>query len=523
LKIFFYIILFTLPIFAQISPGDLTKVHADLEGISNCTKCHELGKKVSNSLCLNCHYEIKNLINTGKGYHSNSEVRNKQCASCHNEHHGRNFRIINFDQNKFDHNKTGFQLTGKHLQAKCNDCHKAKFILDSKLKKKANTYLGLDEKCISCHEDYHKNTLGKDCASCHNTESFLKVEKFDHSKAAFKLSGAHEKVECSKCHPKEVKDGKEVIKLKGIAFSNCSSCHADAHKGTFGADCKSCHTVNSFHIINQKGFDHSKTKFPLIGKHQIVKCNDCHKGAHKNKPLFTKCIDCHTDYHKGDFVQNGLLKDCKNCHNEEGFSPSLFTIEDHNKSTFKLDGSHLAVTCKKCHYKMDHWQFKKIGTDCQNCHQNVHGNEIKEKYFPGNKCETCHQTSNWQTISFDHNSTEFVLLGKHQKVKCSSCHYPEVNDKKVFLFASLKSNCVECHKDIHFGQFISEGINKCQNCHAFENWKPVKFDHSKAQFSTEGAHKKLDCSKCHKKVSENGNTFTLYKLKDFKCATCHSK
>ncbi len=513
----------SLPVFAQISPGDLTNAHANLEGMSNCTKCHEIGKKVLNSKCLDCHKDIRILINDNEGYHANPEVKKKECASCHNEHHGRNFRIINFNKDKFDHNKTGFKLTGAHAKKDCKDCHQAKFISNVKLKNHGNTYLGLAQNCVSCHEDYHHNTLGKDCASCHNTEKFSDANKFDHNKAAFKLAGVHEKVECSKCHPKETKNGKEFVKLKGISFSNCSSCHSDVHKGAFGADCKSCHTVNGFKIINQRAFDHSKTKFPLIGKHQNVKCNDCHKGVHKDKPLYAKCTDCHSDYHKGDFTKNSVVKDCRNCHNEQGFSPSLFTIDDHNLSKYKLAGSHLAVACKQCHYKENQWKFKSIGINCQDCHQNVHGKEIAEKYFPGNKCESCHETKNWQTISFNHTGTGFELLGKHKTASCAACHYQQIDGKKEFHFASLNKNCEQCHKDIHNGQFRSNGISLCEKCHAFDNWKPVNFDHNKTKFSIEGAHEKLECSKCHKKVDENGSQYIIYKLKDFKCASCHSK
>ena len=49
-------------LFAQISPGDLAQPHAHLEGMSNCTKCHILGEKVSNDLCLDCHTELKTRI-----------------------------------------------------------------------------------------------------------------------------------------------------------------------------------------------------------------------------------------------------------------------------------------------------------------------------------------------------------------------------------------------------------------------------------------------------------------------------
>ena len=37
-----------------MSPGDLTQYHADLEGLLNCTKCHDLGEGVSEAKCLDC-------------------------------------------------------------------------------------------------------------------------------------------------------------------------------------------------------------------------------------------------------------------------------------------------------------------------------------------------------------------------------------------------------------------------------------------------------------------------------------
>ena len=52
---------------AQLSPGDLTTAHADLEGMSNCTQCHDLGNKVTNAKCLECHKEIKALITRKEG------------------------------------------------------------------------------------------------------------------------------------------------------------------------------------------------------------------------------------------------------------------------------------------------------------------------------------------------------------------------------------------------------------------------------------------------------------------------
>jgi nitrate/TMAO reductase-like tetraheme cytochrome c subunit len=523
LKYIFFILLISFRIFPQISPGDLTKAHAELEGISNCTKCHEIGEKVLSSKCLDCHTEIKSLLNANRGYHAYSEVKKRECASCHNEHHGRNFRIVNFNEDNFDHNKAGFKLTGVHSKKDCKDCHQSKFISDSNYKKKSKTYLGLNQKCASCHEDFHQGSLGTECGTCHSTEKFKPAANFDHNNTAFKLTGAHEKVECAKCHPTEKKNGKDFVKLNGLSFGNCSSCHTDVHKGAFGVDCKSCHSTVAFNIINQQNFDHNKTKFPLVGKHQSVKCNDCHKGAFKDKPLYAKCTDCHSDYHKEDFTKDETVTDCIICHSVQGFVPADFTIEDHNKSKFIIDGSHLAVACRQCHFKEENWKFKNVGLKCQECHTNVHGSEISEKFLPENKCESCHQTSNWETITFDHNSTDFVLLGKHQSVSCGNCHYREVNSKRLFKFISLTSDCEQCHKDIHFGQFRNDNVSDCTRCHGFDNWKAEKFDHSKAKFKNDGAHQKLECSKCHKTITQNVTPFVLYKIKEFKCIDCHSK
>lgn len=509
--------------YPQISPGELTKAHANLEGLSNCTKCHQLGEQILNSKCLDCHSEIKELMNLNRGYHSSSDVRNKDCWSCHSEHHGRNFRIINFNPDNFNHDKTGFILTGSHKSIDCSKCHNSSFITDSKLKKKNKTFLGLTEKCQNCHEDYHQTTLGNDCTSCHNTEKFKPLKNFDHNKTNFRLTGRHDTVECISCHTMEKKNGKDFQRFKGLSFANCSSCHNDVHKGVFGADCKSCHSTNGFNVINQSAFNHSLTKFPLVGKHQQVGCNDCHKSGISVKPAFAMCINCHSDYHKGDFVVNGINRECKECHTEQGFSPSNFSIEEHNKLNFKLTGSHLAVPCKSCHGKNDAWHFKSIGKNCIDCHNNVHGSELTAEYLPENNCSYCHITDNWNTINFKHDLTAFKLLGKHKSVSCNQCHVQiDSSGKLSYRFASLKSDCVVCHNDIHYGQFIINQKNECSRCHTFDDWKPEKFNHNETKFSLAGAHSKLECSKCHKETVINGNKFIVFKLEDFRCASCHS-
>lgn len=514
-----FIFIISISVYPQISPGDLTNSHSRLEGISNCTKCHVLGKQVDNSKCLACHNEIKDLISSGRGYHSSGDVKGKTCSLCHSEHHGRNFRIVSFNKDNFDHNKTLFNLTGKHSKTQCVSCHQKKFIKFSSGNMRNNSYLGLDMKCISCHEDFHQNTLSNECTNCHSTEAFKPAPKFNHNNSLFKLSGAHINVQCIKCHFWVKKDGKDFQKFKGIIFASCMNCHKDIHQGKFGNDCRNCHETSSFKKINRQAVDHNKTNFPLIGKHISVSCQACHKNDLNSKPKYKNCTDCHSDFHKGDFVVNGVVKDCRDCHNEYGYSPSHFTIESHNKTSYELTGSHLAVSCQNCHFINNSWHFRNIGKNCIDCHQNVHGNELNAQFMPNNDCTTCHRTINWYNIQYDHNKTSFKLVGKHSLIECGKCHHNQENGNKVYRFVSTKPECYNCHKDIHFGQFKN---SPCIKCHGFSDWKPVAFDHNKTGFPLEGAHKNIICQACHKNVEVNGNVFVKYKLENFKCAACHS-
>ena len=155
----------------QISPGKLTKAHAALEGIKNCTSCHEIGAQISEQKCLDCHKTLKSRIAQNKGYHVSSAIKGKQCISCHSEHHGVNFEMVRFEKATFNHNLTGYELKGSHKINDCTKCHKPDNIADIKQKMVKSTYLGLNTSCVTCHDDYHQKTLDNDCSKCHNFET----------------------------------------------------------------------------------------------------------------------------------------------------------------------------------------------------------------------------------------------------------------------------------------------------------------------------------------------------------------
>jgi len=507
---------------AQISPGDLAEVHKHLEGLSNCTQCHTLGDKVTNEKCLDCHKEIKALIDQNRGYHVSSEVKAKNCFECHNDHHGRNFQIIRFDADNFNHDLSGYKLEGAHSKKDCKDCHKPDFITDSKLKDKKTTYLGLETSCLTCHQDYHQKTLPANCMDCHNMEKFKPAPKFDHQNAKFKLRGKHKNLDCIKCHKIGEKNREKYQEFKGLEFASCTNCHEDIHKNKFGQNCTKCHSEESFHVIKDlDAFDHDRTAFPLEGKHIALECKKCHKSNYTDPLPHQKCLDCHKDYHEGQFIKNEIITDCKVCHSVDGFKGSTFSIDNHAELRFKLEGAHMATPCFDCHLKNDKWVFRELGINCVECHEDIHNNYIDKKYYPESDCRKCHEVSRWQQISFEHSITDFKLEGKHAEQSCRSCHFPEKEDNAVQQFKQLNSECIQCHKDIHYQQFENAGKTDCLKCHAFTDWKAEKFDHNSARFKLDGKHKDVACKKCHVEVSEDNKVYTKYKMESFKCEDCH--
>jgi ubiquitin len=471
---------------AQISPGDLATPHSNLEGISNCTQCHILGNKQSDEKCLACHTEINERITAQKGFHSSSEVKGKQCFNCHSDHNGKNFQLVRLDIQKFDHKLTGYPLSVPHAKKDCKDCHASKYIGDTKLKNKKNTYLGVKTECLNCHIDYHLRTLSSNCLTCHNPDAFVPASKFNHDNAKFQLAGKHRNVECVKCHKINNTEGKKFQQFSGIQYTNCTSCHKDPHNNKFGQNCRQCHSEESFQVVQGvKKFDHNKTDYKLEGKHLIVNCKACHKGKFTDPLKFDRCTNCHVDYHKSQFVKNGVTPDCSQCHNINGFKLFSYTIEQHNEGTFPLKGAHLAIPCYECHKKQEKWSFRKIGISCKDCHPDIHQNIIGTKYYP-------------------------------------VCHFKADADGKVQQkFSGLSQSCPTCHSDKHRNQFEKNGVTNCTECHGTENWKTSKFDHNKTAFRLDGKHINVSCAKCHKPQQAGSDFFVLYKIKEFKCESCH--
>lgn len=518
---------------AQFSPGELSQAHARLEGLTNCTQCHQLGRKIAEQKCLDCHEIIQNYVNNDRGYHASTEVQNKTCVNCHSEHHGRSFNSAKFEEDQFDHKLTGYTLKGKHAQIEdCRKCHKPEYISSSIISKREGTFLGMGTACLDCHKDYHQGTLDKDCLQCHSFETFEEAPRFDHKEANFVLEGAHQEVDCIKCHAKSQREGKDFQQFNNIAFQKCTDCHDDVHSGKFGTSCTDCHSVNSWIRLKANNkFDHNLTDYPLEGLHQQVSCKECHTSGDHSLPLaFGQCLDCHDDYHQGELTTvGGTPQDCQQCHSvQKPFSYSSYSIDEHQSSSYPLEGAHLATPCFACHKanQDQRWNFDFTSTDCVRCHDNIHKGNISEKFIPNEDCTHCHNTNSWAQVEFDHSTTEWTLAGKHTEVSCRECHFePSQTIDLGFVqhFTGLSTECITCHNNVHGDQFAVSGATECTRCHTQDyQWKASLFDHSKTEFPLTGKHAVVACKECHKaEINDGGEKQVIYKIESFECIDCH--
>ncbi|MBV8052540.1 MAG: hypothetical protein JOZ80_15225 [Acidobacteriaceae bacterium] len=533
---------------AQISPGPLSRPHQSLNGPAQCASCHKFGGQAALK-CLDCHTEIASRLNAHTGLHATYHLptgSSQECARCHSEHNGLDFPLIKWDISTFNHKETGYVLEGKHAGLACNKCHTASHISPQerttiKDKDLNRSYLGISPACVTCHEDQHKGRLGQNCLQCHNYQDWkiINIGQFDHSKTRYPLTGLHEQVQCAKCHTNGT-DGKP--QYVGIPFAQCSDCHKDPHRGSFAQGCSSCHsTVGwkkiSLQAINEK-FDHSKTKYPLEGKHASVGCEQCHANGDFKRPLaFDKCSNCHKpDPHNGQFAKRVGGSECSSCHTLQGWKPSLFTVKEHATSAYPLQGGHARLECSACHIpKGKDTQFKIKFDRCTDCHTDRHAEQFAAApYF--NACDRCHTLEGYKPSTFSlakHKETRFVLTGGHLATPCGECHKesPEFQPKPAVIYHWKNLECTSCHADPHKGQFKERMAQKrtngavagCEACHTTKSWKGLTgFDHSNTKFPLLGAHRATACIDCHKPPNLETRLMNVdFKAAPTQCEDCH--
>ena len=192
-------------------------------------------------------------------------------------------------------------------------------------------------------------------------------------------------------------------------------------------------------IVEPSGeFDHLATGFPLIGRHQLLSCETCHRdGEFKGLPKL--CSGCHDGkFARGKNINHiPTLEQCNACHSLQGFT--IGAVMDHSVTT---------LPCSACHNNL-------LASGQSTFHLKT-----------SNNCAGCHGTSTWvPVLRFDHTETD---------QPCVTCHNSRLATGKSPLHPETTDDCAKCHRTLAFRpafvvnhQGLKETVIICANsgCH----------------------------------------------------------
>jgi hypothetical protein len=321
----------------------------------------------------------------------------------------------------------------------------------------------------------------------------------------------HEKVYCTECHFRPVFT--DVGK-------NCADCHADIHRRQFGANCAQCHTVSGWNVSVQAVQNHFN-RFPLLGAHAVVQCDECHKSAAVGQfqGLSTACSSCHMkDWQSTTSPAHASAptefppNQCQQCHGSFDTWLGATVRHDLPPISFPLTLGHANVACEQCHVG-GNFTLKIAANQCgtSGCHlitwqqTNAPVHSAAGPSFAVANCSNCHTPAGW-TAPFNHSTTGFTLIGTHMSptpTPCASCH---VNNN----YSLSSTDCYGCHQAA-FMSTTSMGGNvpnhvtagfpttasACATCHSITTWAAGVFDHSATGFALTNGHANVACGLCH--------------------------
>lgn len=191
--------------------------------------------------------------------------------------------------------------------------------------------------------------------------------------------------------------------------------------------------------------------------------------------------------------------------------------------------------CLECHTAAEGIDNNK----CLDCHKEIKKSVQNKKSFHGRQSKPCYEchidhkgraynSTKVNLKTFDHNKTDYKLVGAHKKIKCKECHTTKRTKKPIrksgTRWFGQQKNCNSCHKSDDIHKFQGDFAKKeCSSCHGELSWKKdITFDHKKdTGYALLGSHNKLKCDKCHTPINKTTNKYKWPKLKTDKCLSCH--
>ncbi|MFO1271915.1 MAG: hypothetical protein U1F50_09595 [Rubrivivax sp.] len=114
---------------------------------------------------------------------------------------------------------------------------------------------------------------------------------------------------------------------------------------------------------------------------------------------------------------------------------------------------------------------------------------------------------------FDHQSTDFPLVGQHQEVRCETCHVRGI-------FKGTPRDCAGCHVSGNTMGALAPTLRHfptqraCSDCHTSNAFTGARYDHQDALAG--------QCNSCHNAVWAPGKS-AGHPPTNFSCDQCHSR
>jgi hypothetical protein len=237
---------------------------------------------------------------------------------------------------------------------------------------------------------------------------------------------------------------------------------------TEGLDCAACHSTAGWKVAGEGlreeadgAFDHSRTGFPLTGRHAYVACNGCHEGEQETS---RECSHCHRDAHA-----RRLGDACDDCHNAQSFR-EVRAIALHARTRLPLTGMHALADCTECHRATGPRAWSSVPADCFACHAaDYRRSDVHPRHTGGvgdppsgpfsHACGTCHRATAW--------TPAFVPVGTFDDgtgASASGLRLDRQRHELVFPIAHGVHRDARC-EDCHGAQRVAQAV-RCTGCHA---------------------------------------------------------
>jgi Cytochrome c7 and related cytochrome c len=340
----------------------------------------------------------------------------------------------NASTSRFDHDPTGFPLTGTHVFVPCASCH-----INAR-------YKTTPRACFGCHNGMtapgaasvlsHPITTNY-CEGCHQTTTWRDYRVIDHVQALGP---------CANCHNNKIAAGKTPN--HPVTNAPCNSCHFNTvtfKGGILPANTPQvpAATATPSTAATTSRMANSKPNHAGL----VSGCASCHNGvtATGKRPNHVvtnaPCETCHKStvtFAGARMNHTGLAANCARCH-----SGAIATGKP---------AKHIVTNapCEICHKstmtfagaRVDHSSL--TGT-CISCHNGAAAEGRPPRHLlTALPCDACHRTTFWTPVTYRHTSPAYVNHGP--AVSCNSCHMANAQ-AVAWKFPAFKPNCAGCHVD----------------------------------------------------------------------------